>query len=314
MQLCLMTDSLGCLPFEKMLETSKSLGYESLEIATGNWSSSPHIDLDELLESSVKRQAFMDAIKRTGLALEVLNCSGNHLAPNEEGVRHQEVVEKTFKLAELLGIKKVVMMSGLPGGGPDDKTPNWVTTCWPTINQNILNWQWNEVAFPYWEKAVKRANDHGIEQIALENHGSQLVHNPETLFKLRDEVGDTIGMNFDPSHLLWMGGDPILAARQIGDAMYHVHAKDVRIEKAVAHVQGVLDTKTNDRFAERSWNYVALGFGHDAQWWGEFFSTIQMIGYKGAISLEDEDASMSPLAAVKKSTKLLKDVLPREVI
>jgi sugar phosphate isomerase/epimerase len=203
------------------------------------------------------------------------------------------------------------MMSGLPGGGPEDKSPNWITTSWPPITTEILNWQWNEKAFPYWEKTVKLANEHGIEKIALENHGCQLVYNPATLFKLRNQVGEMIGMNLDPSHLFWMGGDPILAARHLGDAIYHIHAKDVRVESGFVGTEGLLDTKTTDLFAERSWNYVALGYGHDTLWWSEFFSVVNMSGYDGPISLENEDQTMDQLTAVKKSTKLLKNTLPR---
>jgi sugar phosphate isomerase/epimerase len=311
MRLCLVTDSLGSLSFEEMIDTSASLGYESLEFACGNWSHAPHIEIDELLESSIKREKFVNSIKSKGLGIEALNCSGNQLAPNEEGKAHQIVVEKTFRLAELLGIKKIVMMSGLPGGGPEDKSPNWITTSWPPITTEILNWQWNEKAFPYWEKTVKLANEHGIEKIALENHGCQLVYNPATLFKLRNQVGEMIGMNLDPSHLFWMGGDPILAARHLGDAIYHIHAKDVRVESGFVGTEGLLDTKTTDLFAERSWNYVALGYGHDTLWWSEFFSVVNMSGYDGPISLENEDQTMDQLTAVKKSTKLLKNTLPR---
>jgi len=313
MRLCFVTDGLGYMPFEEMLDTCVSLGFESLEFACGNWSKAPHVDLDGLLGSGMKREAFVDAIKSRGLEIEALNCSGNQLAPNEEGKAHQEIVEKTFRLAELLGIKTIVMMSGLPGGGPGETTPNWITTSWPPITTRILNWQWNEVALPYWEKTVKLAKEHGIEKIALENHGCQLVYNPETLFKLRNHVGEMVGMNFDPSHLFWMGGDPISAVRSLGDAMYHIHAKDVRVERGFIETDGVLDTKTIDCFSKRSWNYVALGHGHDTKWWKEFFSVVSMIGYNGPVSLEMEDLTMDPLTGVKKSVKVLKEALPRDL-
>lgn len=311
MKMSLVTDCLGELSFEEMTDTASSLGYELLEFATGNWSKAPHLNLDELLESSDKRTYFLDTLKKKNLSIEVLNCSGNQLAPNEDGKKSQEVVEKTFKLAELLGIKTVVMMSGLPGGRPNDTMPNWITTSWPPINNEILAWQWNEVAFPYWEQLVQKAKASGIEKIAIENHGSQLVYNPETLFRLRNQVDDMIGMNFDPSHLLWMGGDPIVAVRALGDVIYHVHAKDTRLERGLVHREGVLDTKTIDCFSERSWNYVALGHGQDIRWWKELFSVLSMMGYDGPISLENEDLTMDPLTALKKATDVLKQAIPK---
>ena len=282
MRFCLNTDCLGYMPFEEMLDTVASLGYESIEIACGNWSKAPHIDLDAMLASEETRKAYMDAIAKRGLVLEVLNCSGNQLAPNEEGKQHQEVVETTFKLAGLLGIKKFVMMSGCPGGSPEDHTPNWIVTSWPPITTKILNWQWEEVLIPYWKKTIGLAKANGIEKIALENHGCQMVYNPETLIRLRDAVGPMVGMNLDPSHLMWMGVGP----------------------------DGVLDTKTIDQFAKRTWNYVALGHGHDVSWWKEFLSCLSMEGYDGPISQEMEDLTMPALTGLKKSTVVLKEAMP----
>lgn len=311
MRFCLNTDCLGYMPFEGMLDTVAELGYESIEIACGNWSKAPHIDLDAMLASEETRKNYMDAITKRGLVLEVLNCSGNQLAPNEEGKLHQEVVEKTFKLAGLLGVKKIVMMSGCPGGSAEDHTPNWIVTSWPPITTKILNWQWDEVLIPYWKKTVELAKANGIEKIALENHGCQMVYNPETLIRLRDAVGPMVGMNLDPSHLMWMGGDPVAAVHKLGaDRIYHVHAKDVRIERNYIGPDGVLDTKTIDQFAKRTWNYVALGHGHDVSWWKEFLSCLSMEGYDGPISQEMEDLTMPALTGLKKSTTVLKEAMP----
>jgi sugar phosphate isomerase/epimerase len=308
----LVTDILGCMSFEEMLDTCVENGVESLELGCGNWSKAPHVNLDLLLDSSVQREKFLDAIKSRGLEIAALNCSGNQLEPTEEGEAHKEVVEKTFQLAGFLGVETVVMMSGCPSGGPNDVTPNWLTHPILPSHFRTLDWQWNEVAFPYWEKAVKVAKEYGVKKIAIENLGCNLVHNPETLFKLKNEVGDMVGMNFDPSHLFWMGGDPILAARELGDAIYHVHAKDVRIERGINDINGLIDVKPMESFQTRSWNYVALGYGHDVSYWKEFFTVIKMTGYQGPVVLEMEDLTMDPLTGVKKSMDVLKEALPRD--
>jgi sugar phosphate isomerase/epimerase len=148
MYLCLVTDSLSDLPMEKMLDIASQFNFKSLEFGYGNWSPAKHLNLDELLENKDKRFYFLDAIQSRGLKIEALNCSGNQLAPNDEGAAHQVVVEKTFCLAELLGVTKIVMMSGLPGGGPGEKIPNWITTSWPMKNLDVLKWQWNDAAIP----------------------------------------------------------------------------------------------------------------------------------------------------------------------
>lgn len=193
----LVTDILGYVPFEEMPDTCERLGIESVELGCGNWSKAPHIQMDDLLESAIKCEELMDDLNKRGLSIAALNCSGNQLNPSEEGKLHKEGVEKTFQLAGLLGVETVVMMSGCPGGGPQDHTPNWLTH--PILPQhfNVLDWQWNDVALPYWEKVVKSAESYGVKKIAIENLGYNLVHNPETLLKLRNEVGDMIGMNLD---------------------------------------------------------------------------------------------------------------------
>lgn len=312
MKVGLVTDVLGYLSVEEMLDTCVSLEIESLELGCGNWSKAPHIELDGLLGNKQRRQQFKNELSSRGISIAALNCSGNQLEPTAEGKSHKLVVEKTFQLAELLEVETVVMMSGCPAAGPTDQTPNWVTQSFLPLHEEILNYQWNDVAFPYWHQAVEKANAHGVKKIALENHGYNLVYNPETLFKLRKEVGETIGLNLDPSHLFWMGGDPIVAARALGDAVYHVHAKDVRIERGVNDAQGLLDVKPIENFAERAWNYVALGYGHDVAWWKEFFTVLKMIGYEGPIVLEMEDMSMAPLTGVEKSMDVLKASMLRD--
>lgn len=302
MRLCYNSDSLGYLSIDDMLDTILELGIDAIELPTGNWSSAPHIDLDDLVSSNESRKRLMDKFQSRDMELLALNCSGNPLAFEKD----MDVTIKTFQLAEQLGVKKIIMMSGLPAGCKEDKTPVWITTSWPPMTQDILKYQWEEVAFPKWETLVKKAKDFGIERIALENHGWQLVYNPETLFKLRNEIGNMIGMNFDPSHMFWMGGDPIESIRILGDAIYHVHGKDSRIERRFAGPNGVLDTKTIDKFADRSWNYVAVGCGHDIQWWREFVSVLRMTGYDDVISLEMEDLTMDALDGVKISVDSLK--------
>ena len=308
----LVTDVLVDQNFTEMLDTCVELGIETVELGCGNWSKAPHLDLDLLLKDAGKRRLFEKELKVREIQIAALNCSGNQLFPGERGKQHQEVVEKTFRLAELLEIETVVMMSGCPGGSKQDSTPNWQSN--PILPEHfaILDWQWQEVLIPYWTQNTALANSHGVQKIALENHGYNLAYNPETLMQLRQHVGPTIGMNLDPSHLFWMGGDPIAAARYLGDCIYHVHAKDVRIERGISQINGLLDVKSMELFGKRSWNYVALGYGHDVAWWKEFFVVLKMIGYTGPVVLEMEDLTMTPLAGVKKSMNVLSEALPRD--
>lgn len=313
MKLSLCTDCLGGLPFERMLDEVAGMGVEGVEMTVGGWSSAPHLRADELLADAGKRRAVLAALESRGLGIAALNVSGNPLDPGELGARHRADTDKAIELAGLLGVAKIVMMSGLPPAAPGDTVPNWITytVSWPATLKDRLDYQWNEVAIPYWRGLVAKAEAHGVERFALENFSSMLVWNPETLFRLRDAVGPMVGLNLDPSHLIWMGADPIAAARALGAAIHHVHGKDVRLERGLVDVNGVLETKPVEDVAKRAWNYVAVGCGRDLQWWKEFFSVVRMTGYDGWVSLEMEDLTMSVAAGVETSIDALRRTISR---
>jgi len=306
MKIGLLTDSLGNMALDDVLDEAARLGVQTVEFACGNWSSAPHINVDRMLADAAHRDAFMGKLKDRRLTISALNCSGNQLHPGPTGAAHHAVVEKTLRLAAELGVDRIVMMSGLPGG-PGDANPNWIITDWPSECIGILDYQWNDVIVPYWRDLVRFANNLGIRKLCLELHGHQAVYHPSSFWRLREAVGETVGVNYDPSHPMWMGADPIAAVRSLGDAIYHVHAKDTRVEAVPAGIDGVLDPRPTDRVAERSWNYVTLGYGHGEDWWKQFCATLKMAGYDDVLSIEHEDMAMSQLEGVRKSVELLRN-------
>ncbi|HBM2933432.1 sugar phosphate isomerase/epimerase family protein [Klebsiella michiganensis] len=311
MKLAFCTDVLAGLAFPEMLDRVKQYGIEGVEMTAGGWSPCPHVKTEELLASPAALAAFRGELEKRGMEIVALNCSGNPLAPGALGEKHTASSYRTVELAAKLGVKKIVMMSGLPGGGPDDKIPNWITSTvsWPDYMPGVIDYQWNEVAIPWWQAFTRHAAEHGIEQIALEEFPSQLVYNPSTLLRLREAVGDIIGMNLDPSHLIAMGADPIAAARKLEGVIYHVHGKDARIERGLADVDGLLEYQPVTQTKTRTWNYVAVGCGQDLKWWKEFFSVLRMTGYNGYVSLEMEDLTMSVEAGLRTSIDALNATL-----
>lgn len=311
MKLALCTDVLAGLAFPEMLDRVKQYGITGVEMTAGGWSPCPHVKTEELLASSAALAAFRGELEKRGMEIVALNCSGNPLAPGALGEKHTASSYRTVELAAKLGVKKIVMMGGLPGGGPDDKIPNWITSTvsWPDYMPGVIDYQWNEVAIPWWQAFTRHAAEHGIEQIALEEFPSQLVYNPSTLLRLREAVGDIIGMNLDPSHLIAMGADPIAAARKLEGVIYHVHGKDARIERGLADVDGLLEYQPVTQTKTRTWNYVAVGCGQDLKWWKEFFSVLRMTGYNGYVSLEMEDLTMSVEAGLRTSIDALNATL-----
>ena len=311
MKLAICTDVYGNLPFPEMLDKVKSLGIDAVEMTAGGWGGCPHVNRPELLADPAKLAAFKGELEKRGMEIAALNCSGNPLCPGEMGEKHSKNTYEAVELAGKLGVKKIVMMSGCPAGAPGDKTPNWITSTvsWPDYMAPALEYQWNEVAIPWWKEFVKHAKKHGIEQIAIEEFPCMLVYNPETLWKLRNSVDPIVGINLDPSHLMAMGADPIAAVRALKGAIFHIHGKDVRIERGLVDVNGLLETKPVTDTENRTWNYVAVGCGKDLQWWKEFFSVCSMVGYHGIVSLEMEDLTMSVEAGVLTSVDALKQTI-----
>lgn len=310
MQLGLLTDSLGSMSTDSMLDAVSDLGITQLEFATGGWSQSPHLDAERLVADPAARARFMADLGNRGLSISALNANGNQLHP-VIGSQVDAVVRRTVELAGLLGVDTVLLMSGLPGGAPGDRVPNWITSSWPPETGDVLDYQWNEVALPYWHDLAAFGAEHGV-RFAVEMHGQQLVYNASTLLRLRAEVGDIVGANLDPSHPMWMGVDPRELARSLAGAVHHVHLKDVRIQPSVAVVEGMLDTRPPSEARERAWNYVTLGLGHPggAQFWGQFLDDLRSSGYDGVLSIEHEDVGRDALEGVRQSVALLRSVLP----
>ncbi len=314
MQIGLLTDSLSSLSRTEALDTAAELGIETIELGLGGehggWSPAPHADLAELLADGSARAALMQDISGRGLRLEAFNAAGNPLHP-VDGERDDHVLRGALQLAEEFEIGTVVTMSGLPAF-PGDSFPAWITTVWPPENLRLLEHQWN-VAVDYWGDVAAEAQRRGV-RVAIEMHANQLVYNVPGLLRLRSEVGDVVGANFDPSHLLWMGADPLEAIRALTGAIHHVHAKDTRIE-ARAAVTSRLETIPNERSGDRAWNYVAVGTGHpdDVAFWARFAHTLLAAGYDGPLSIENEDYSLGQRESVALAVDTLRQALSAPV-
>lgn len=312
MELGLITDSLGGRPLEDVLDVAAELGLDGVELATGNWSEAPHADLAQLVASAAARTRLADAVASRGLTLSALNANGNQLHP-VTGAEHDKVVRDTITVAGEMGVPTVVLMSGLPGAR-GERTPNWITTSWPPETLEVLEYQWNDVAIPYWTDLAEYARTRGV-RLAVEMHGRQLVFNVATMLRLRDAVGeDVVGANLDPSHLMWMGADILAVVQALGPAIFHVHAKDARVERRNVDVNGILDTLPPSRAAARSWNYVTLGLGHPGGtgFWGDFVYALRSVGYDGPLNIEHEDVLVSSGEGVRRAAELLQSVLIRD--
>jgi len=252
------------------LEYIANVGLEAVELGCGNYPGDAHVPVKDLLASKSKRSAFLSQVTDRGLEISALSCHGNPLHPDRDFAKANHKVQRdTIKLAERLGVKTVVTFSGCPGDSDKATKPNWVTCPWPPDFSDVLQWQWEKKVIPYWTREGAFASDHGV-QLAFEMHPGFVVYNPETLLTLRKACGRAIGANFDPSHLFWQGMDPIAALRALKGCIWHVHAKDCRIDPLNCEVNGVLDTKSYTDEINRSWIFRTVGYGHGADFWKNF--------------------------------------------
>jgi len=302
----------GGQSLKKALDYVAAQGLDTIEVGTGNYPGDPHCKPAALLKDKAKLERFKKTIDKYGLTISALSCHANPIHPDAKlAKKHAEVQQDTIRLAAELGIERVITFSGCPGGGPKDKVPNWVTAPWPEDFGKALDWQWNARVIPYWKKEVAFAKKHGVK-ICLEMHPNFVVYNPETLLKLRKAVGNTIGANFDPSHLFWQGIDPIVAVRKLGKAIYHVHAKDTRVDPQNAALNGTLDTKPYGDEINRAWVFRTVGYGHGEDFWRDFVSELRLAGYDDVLSIEHEDSLMSINEGFSKAVSFLQQIVLKE--
>jgi sugar phosphate isomerase/epimerase len=318
------TACLHSRPLEEALQLLRGLGLDSAEINSGGFLPSPHLPIERLRASQDARDEYLGLFASAGVTLTALNCNGNPLDPNPEvGPRHAQDVRDSIELAALLGVRRVVTMSGLPAAEPGGRLPSWTVEPWHSVFLDARDYQWGEVAVPFWKDVQARARDADVK-VCIEMHPHNVVYNPATMERLVSEVNAThVGAEMDPSHLFWQGIDPIAALGRLGGLVYNAAAKDTRINPA-ARVNGVLDDRfgrvrpdepgavslggryTLSRWPEdSSWDFVAVGRGHDVGFWSEFLQALHHIDPDMAVNIEHEDRELDQLEGLRRAAETL---------
>jgi len=309
MRLGIFSTILSNEPLEQAVEYFASLGATAVELGCGGFPGKAHCDPEKLLDDAAARDKLLKMLDRNGMMISALSAHGNPVHPNKEtAAGYVGNYREAVLLAEKLGVKVVVTFSGCPGDWEGAKYPNWVTCPWPEDYLEVLKYQWDEVLIPYWKEAAAFAKQHGVK-VALEMHPGFCVYSPETMMRLREAVGDTVGANLDPSHLVWQGVDVPTAIRYLGDAIHYFHAKDTLIDAANTARTGVLDTKHYGDEINRSWVFRSVGYGHDMQTWRNIFSALRLVGYDYVASVEHEDSLMTPKEGLEKAMYFLKQAM-----
>ncbi|WP_101294892.1 sugar phosphate isomerase/epimerase family protein [Halegenticoccus soli] len=306
MDVGVLTVPLGDQSLEAAFEYLSGLGVGAVEIGCGGYPGEDHIDRERYLDDEEARAELSDLLDEYDLYVSALATHNNPLHPDDERAAEADrELREAIELASRLDVDAVTCFSGLPGGGPTDEVPNWITAPWPTEHADAHEYQW-DVATGYWRDLAEHAEAHEVD-VAIEMHPNMLVYEPTGMLRLREATNERVGANFDPSHLYWQGIDVTEAIRFLGehDAVHHFHAKDTKVYGANARLKGVLDTTAYTEELDRSWLFRSVGYGHGEEHWKDVVSALRMIGYDGALSIEHEDSLTSSREGLEKAIEVL---------
>ncbi len=297
MQLAAHTTGILDFEFEDGLAFLQRLGVAAVEIAcAGVFKDLRYGDPAVLAHNNGELRRWQDTYARHGLEICALSIHGEPLSPDPAVAdEYRRQFRDACILAEKIGVSRLSLVAGICEGAPSDGHPAWIVGLpaeWPTPNVEVLRWQWEERLLPYWREQAQIAIDHGCE-LCFEMTAWDLAHNPSSLLQLRDQIGEVVCCNFDPSHLFYQGIDVFEAIAQLGQTIRLVHMKDTRINAAAMRRNGWFHNDPLAPLDQRPWSFATVGYGHDATWWSEFITTLRLYGYDDVLSIEHEDPFMS---------------------
>ncbi|PWJ47784.1 sugar phosphate isomerase/epimerase family protein [Faecalicatena contorta] len=285
----------GDMSLEALCKMTSEIGYQGLELATH-----AHFDVARALEDP----GYIPQIKSV-LAAHNLNCYAisahltgqcvgdvwdprlDNFAPaelsgNPEEIRKWAVQEmiRTVKAAHQMGVKVITCFTG---------SPIWAWWySYPQTTPQMIE-DGFQLIYDLWTPIFDMFDQYDIK-FALEVHPTEIAfdyYSTQMLLK-KFKYRKTLGINYDPSHLVWQGVNELAFLREFADRIYHVHVKDVKMnrnEKA-----GILGSHLEFGDTRRGWNFVSVGHG-DVDFDG-IIRELNQMGYDGPLSVEWEDSGM----------------------
>jgi sugar phosphate isomerase/epimerase len=299
MKLGILTAPFPDLPLDEVAAWSGANGFESIEIACWPAAKGPqrryagtsHIDVTDLSES--RASEIVDQVAAQGLTISGLGYYPNPMHPDREtreaAIAHQKlVIEACAKM-------KVPFFNTFMGGDPSLHVD--------------ANW---ERALEIWPPIVEHAKSQGVK-VTIENcpmifsydewpAGNNIAWSPYIWRRIIEQWGGTVGLNYDPSHLVWLMIDQERFIREFGPHILHVQAKDVEIDRNGLYERGTLS-------GGMGWQIPRLPGLGEADW-GRIFAALWRTGYDGDIIIEHEDRDFEKTEdLVKRGFLLARDIL-----
>lgn len=299
MKLGLMSAALPQLSFEELVAWLSKNGFGMIEVACWpkgkaerRYAGVTHIDVAKLKKKEIK--SIHATLDKYEIQISSLGYYPNPLHPDLE--HRQQVIEHLQKVIVAAELLKVPIVGTFVGRNKD-----------LTLEQNL------EEFAKVWPPIVKFAADHGIK-IAIENcpmifsndewpGGNNLAISPSVWRKMWEIIPDAnFGLNLDPSHLIWQMIDYERVVYDFADRIFHVHAKDMRIDREQLYQRGVMSLGMG-------WQIPRLpGLGEVN--WAKFLGALYAVGYDYVCSIEHEDRAFEgEELLVKRGLLIARDVL-----
>lgn len=308
----LFTIQFGDMPLEELCQMAKKAGFEGLEL------SAAHVDVKRASEDP----AYVEEIKAL-LAKYDLGCwcISNHLAGqcvldsepgaydsrldgfapaalagNPKAIQEWAIQEMkyTARAAKALGVGVVTGFMGSP------IWKYWYS--FPQTSEEMVEAGFQK-AKELWDPIFDEFEACGVK-FALEVHPTEIAFDYWTMKKLLETFGyrPALGINFDPSHLVWNGMDPVVFCRDFIDRVYHVHAKDVKMN--LDGRNSIIGSHITFGNTRRGWNFVSLGHG-DVDFDG-ICRELNQGNYNGPVSIEWEDSGMDRVYGATEACEYIK--------
>ena len=299
MQLGLLTAPFPDTDLMDVADWTADNGMEALEIAcwpsgggeARRYAGTSHIDVGNL--SAARASEIKAALSEKGIAISGLGYYPNPL--HADAAHGAEVIGHLKKVITAASMMGVGVVNTFVGG---DRRLN--------VDEN---WDRAREIFP---DIVAHARDSGVV-LAFENcpmifsfdewpGGHNIAYSPKVWRRIFEEWDTDVGMNYDPSHLVWQIIDQARFIGEFGSRMVHVHAKDVMIDRDGLYENGVMSVGMG-------WQIPRMPGLGDIDW-SEIFSALYRVGYDGPVIIEHEDRAFEGSDAdVKRGFLLARDIL-----
>ena len=313
----LFTGQWADLPFEEVARLAASWGYDGLEIAA----SGDHLDLKRADEDDAYLQSRLDILDRHGLEVFAISnhLTGQAVCDDPIDFRHQAIVrdytwgdgeaegvrqraaedmKRSARVARKLGVDTVVGFTG---------SKIWqYSAMFPPVPASVIDAGYEDFA-TRWNSILDVFDAEGV-RFAHEVHPSEIAYDYWTSVRTLEAIDHrpAFGFNWDPSHMMWQGVDPVGFIVEFANRIYHVDCKDTRIRPATGHA-GIVGSHLPWGDPRRGWDFVSTGHGDVP--WEDAFRALSSIGYAGPISIEWEDAGMDRLHGAEEAVGYIRNLL-----